>query len=116
MSIRVQNLSYTYPKAKEPIIKDISFEVPDGCVTAVIGANGVGKSTLIKGMLGIFKSGGEVSFDGEDRNHMDPSKRHKLIGYMTQENALLTSLSVLNVVLLGRLGTLNIRVQMLLSD
>ena len=111
MSLRVEYLQYTYPKAKEPVIRDISFEAPDGCITVIIGANGVGKSTLIKSMLGIFKGEGDVWFDGTSRKEMSHEELHRLVGYMTQENALLTSLSVLNVVLLGRLGTLNIRVQ-----
>ena len=111
MSIRIEHMKYAYPKAKEPIIKDISFEVPDGKVTVIIGANGVGKSTLIKNMLGIFKGEGEAWFDGKNRKSMSHGELTTLVGYMTQENALLTSLSVLNVVLLGRLGTLNIKVQ-----
>ena len=111
MSLRVEHLKFTYPKAKEPVIRDISFEAPDGCITVIIGANGVGKSTLIKSMLGIFKSEGEAFFDGKNRRDISHAELHRLVGYMTQENALLTSLSVLNVVLLGRLGTLNIRVQ-----
>lgn len=111
MSVRAEHLSYTYPKAKEPIIRDISFDVPDGKVTVIIGTNGVGKSTLLKSMLGIFKGGGETWFNDKNRREMSHSQLTSLVGYMTQENALLTSLSVLNVVLLGRLGTLNIKVQ-----
>lgn len=111
MSFRAEHICYTYPKAKEPIIRDISFEAPDGCLTAIIGANGVGKSTLIKSMLGIFKAQGEVWLNDKNRREMSHQALHRLVGYMTQENALLTSLSVLNVVLLGRLSTLNLKVQ-----
>lgn len=111
MSVKVKNLQYTYPKSKSPVIKDISFEVPDGCITSVIGSNGVGKSTLIKNMIGIFKGKGDVWVNGVHRNDLSHEELHHMIGYMTQENALLTSLSVLDVVLLGRLGTLNLRVQ-----
>lgn len=111
MSFRVEHLRYTYPKASEPIIRDISFEAPDGMLTVIIGANGVGKSTLIKSMLGIFKAEGTAIFNDRERSQMSHRELHHLVGYMTQENALLTSLSVLNVVLLGRLGTLNLRVQ-----
>lgn len=111
MSLEISHLRYSYPKADEPIIRDISFDVPDGLVTVVIGANGVGKSTLIKSVLGIFKAEGEAFFNGVNRRHIPHKELHHLVGYMTQENALLTSLSVLNVVLLGRLGSLNLRVQ-----
>ena len=111
MSFRAEHLEYTYPKAKTPIIRDIGFEVPDGCLTAVIGANGVGKSTLLRTLLGILKGRGDVWFDGVSRREMSHAEIHRLVGYMTQEGALLTGLSVLNVVLLGRLGTLNLRVR-----
>ena len=111
MGVRVKNLQYSYPKAKSPVIQNISFEVPNGCITSVIGANGVGKSTLIKSMIGIFKGSGDVWINDVHRNDLSHEELHRLIGYMTQENALLTSLTVLDVVLLGRLGTLNIRVQ-----
>ncbi len=111
MSLKVRNLQYTYPKASDPVIRDISFEVPDGCIASVIGANGVGKSTLIKSMLGIFKASGEVWINDKPRQQLGQQLLFKQVGYMTQENALLSSLSVLDVVLLGRLGSLNIRVQ-----
>lgn len=111
MSLEINHLHYTYPKANQPIIRDISFDAPDGLVTVVIGANGVGKSTLIKSILGIFKAEGEVFFNGVDRRQIPHKELHRFVGYMTQENALLTSLSVLNVVLLGRLGSLNLCVQ-----
>lgn len=111
MSVKVKNLSYTFPKAKSPILRDISFEVLDGCVTSVIGANGVGKSTLFRSMLGIYKSEGDVWINGKHRHALSHQELHHQVGYMTQENAQLTSLTVLDVVLLGRLGTLNIRVQ-----
>ncbi|MDI9470909.1 MAG: ABC transporter ATP-binding protein [Bacillota bacterium] len=111
MSIKVENLRYSFPRAKRPIIHDISFEVPDGSVSSVIGANGVGKSTLLKTMIGIYKGEGEVWFNNRRRQDLSHEALYRQIGYMTQENARLSSLSVLDVVLLGRLGTLNIRVQ-----
>ncbi|MBR2812872.1 MAG: ABC transporter ATP-binding protein [Solobacterium sp.] len=111
MSIRVKDICYTFSKAPSPVIHDISFEVPDGCVAAIIGANGVGKSTLLKTMLGIYRGEGNVWIDGVNRKDMRHDEMHRQVGYMTQENALLSNLTVLDVVLLGRLGTLNIRVQ-----
>ena len=111
MSISVRNLGYVYPKAKTPVVRGISFEVPDGSITAVVGANGAGKSTLLKSMIGILKGTGDVWINDVHRNDMNHEKLCRQVGYMTQENALLTGLSVFDTVLLGRLGTLNIRVQ-----
>ena len=111
MSLSVKNLHFSYPKAKKAVLENVSFSVPDGGITTVIGANGAGKSTLIKCMLGLLNAEGEVLIDGVPRQEIKKSELHRKISYMTQENALLTGLSVLNVVLLGRLGTLNIRVR-----
>ena len=111
MSLRVENLSYTYPDGDSPVFRDLSFEAQDGCITIVVGANGVGKTTLIKSMLGINKSRGKVYLDGEDRSSFSNEELFKRVGYMTQESAILTRLNVFNVVLLGRLGSLSIKVQ-----
>ena len=110
MSIRAEGLRYTFPGADAPVLDGISFEVPDGCVTSVIGVNGAGKSTLLKSVVGILRSEGEVWIGGVRRRELSHQDLHRQIGYMTQENALATGLSVLDVVLLGRLGSLNIRV------
>ena len=111
MSIRVENLSYTYPDGDSPVFRDLSFEAQEGCITVVVGANGVGKTTLIKSMLGINKSSGKVYLDGVDRSTLSNAELFRKVGYMTQESAILTRLNVFNVVLLGRLGSLSIKVQ-----
>jgi ATP-binding cassette subfamily C protein CydC len=54
-NIRVQNIVYTYPGQREPIINDISFELEKGKKTALIGASGSGKSTLTYLLLGWLK-------------------------------------------------------------
>ena len=58
-------------------IKGISFEVNEGEIVTLIGANGAGKSTTLKTISGILHSrGGDVLFDGNDISHIAP---HKLI-------------------------------------
>lgn len=58
-------------------IKGISFEVNEGEIVTLIGANGAGKSTTLKTISGILHSrGGDILFDGNDISHIPP---HKLI-------------------------------------
>jgi len=54
-------------------IKDISFEVAEGEVVTLIGANGAGKSTILKTVSGLLRSKtGSVTFSGEDIGHTAP--------------------------------------------
>lgn len=55
MQINVVDASYSYPDAKESIIKDISFSVPSKSLTAIIGASGSGKTTLAQLLAGLIK-------------------------------------------------------------
>lgn len=105
MALEVEHLSYTYPKSAQPVLNDVSFTAPDGVVTSLIGANGVGKSTLIKSILGLCPGAGRVRFNGAENAGLS-----KKVGYMTQQGVLSTTLKVLEVVLLGRMQTLGFRV------
>ena len=46
--IEIRNLTFTYPGAETPVLKDISLDVERGDFLAVVGNNGCGKSTLCK--------------------------------------------------------------------
>jgi branched-chain amino acid transport system ATP-binding protein len=60
-------------------IRDNSFNVPEGCVTNLIGANGAGKTTTLKTLSGLRKvRAGSVIFDGKDITHTAPYDRVKL--------------------------------------
>ena len=111
MNLTAEHICYTYPKEKAPVLRDISFEAAEGDVTVIIGANGTGKTTLLKCLLGYLKGGGITRIGGRDRREYSYRRLSDTVGYMTQEGALMSGLSVLDVVLLGRLGTLNLRVQ-----
>lgn len=52
--IKIEDLTFTYPGAEAPILKDISLEVQKGDFLAIIGSNGCGKSTLCKTLNGLI--------------------------------------------------------------
>jgi len=54
-SISLQNLSFTYPGAgNEPVLKDISLNIPEGKTTAIVGMSGSGKTTILKLLLRFY--------------------------------------------------------------
>jgi len=56
-------------------VKDVSFYVDEGEVVTLIGANGAGKSTILKTLSGLLRSrGGSIGFDGKDIGMLDPYK------------------------------------------
>lgn len=63
--LEVRNLSVNYGKV--PAVRDASFAVRRGSITAIIGSNGAGKSTILKTILGLLPvAGGSISFEGQD--------------------------------------------------
>ncbi|TGN65520.1 ABC transporter ATP-binding protein [Nocardioides eburneiflavus] len=77
MLLEVEGLCVNYGHIEA--IRDISFSVPEGSVTTLIGANGAGKTTTLKTLSGIRKvRAGSVKFDGKDITHSAPYDRVKL--------------------------------------
>ena len=63
--IRIDSLSHTYPRQKEPALDSFSLELAEGAITGFIGPNGSGKTTLFKALAGrILPSSGQVLIDG----------------------------------------------------
>jgi ABC-type multidrug transport system fused ATPase/permease subunit len=83
-AVKLSQVTYTYPGAAEPALKDISLIIPRGKSVGFIGASGAGKSTLIDILLGLLTPDtGTVQVDGKDiqenlRNWQDQ------IGYVPQ--------------------------------
>jgi iron complex transport system ATP-binding protein len=89
------------------VLSGVSLHLQEGQVTGLIGPNGVGKSSLLKGIAGLSRVSGSMSF-GDAR--LDATQRRKIIAYMPQDSSAGSSLSLLEVVLLGRIRTLGFRV------
>src|SRR5215207_3064475 len=70
--IRFDDVVVQYPRASEPAVHHVSFDVPRGAITAVAGPNGSGKSTLVRALLGrVPLSGGAIRIDGDDVSRLD---------------------------------------------
>lgn len=67
--LEVRDLSVSYGGIRA--VKDISFDVPEGEVVTLIGANGAGKSSTLRAIAGLEKaSGGSIQFDGKELTQM----------------------------------------------
>ena len=78
------------------ILRGVSFEAPPGKVTAVLGRNGVGKTTLLKAIMGLIPvSSGRITFGGEDLTRAPPHQRVRSgIGYVPQGREIFPGLTV----------------------
>lgn len=108
--VQIQELTYQYPKAAEPTLKGVSFSADAGKVTALIGPNGAGKTTLLKAAVGILKGSGTVTIHGESIHGRSDEILRREVSYLTQESGLTSDLSVFEVVLMGKVGSLGLRV------
>ena len=84
-------------------LRDVSFSVPKGAITTVLGRNGVGKTTLLKCLMGVVGSkSGSVMLDGRDITSETPFNRAKLgIGYVPQGREIFSRLTVEENLLMG---------------
>jgi urea transport system ATP-binding protein len=85
------------------ILRDVSFEVPMGACTAVLGRNGVGKTTLLKCLVGLVPlRSGTLNFAGRDIAALPPYARARLgIGYVPQGREIFPRLTVEENLLMG---------------
>ena len=76
MLLEVENLRIHYDKVEA--VKGISLSVDEGNISTLIGANGAGKSSILKAISGLVKlSSGEIRFEGKRINHLPA---HKIVG------------------------------------
>jgi branched-chain amino acid transport system ATP-binding protein len=78
------------------VVYDLDFKAPDGEVTVIVGPNGVGKTTLLKAIMGLVTVySGQITFNGQDITNMAPYERTRQgIGYMPQTGNIFSRLSV----------------------
>jgi urea transport system ATP-binding protein len=85
------------------ILRDVSLEAPTAACTVLLGRNGVGKTTLLKTIMGLIGArNGAVRFDGHDITRMAPYQRVRLgVGYVPQGREIFNRLTVEENLLMG---------------
>ena len=99
--LKVENLNQYYGGSH--ILRGLSFEVPVGKVTTLLGRNGVGKTTLLKTLMGLVPSAtGSIHFDGRDITRAPSYKRVSAgIGFVPQGREIFPRLTVEENLLMG---------------
>ena len=88
-SVVFDHVTFAYPGADEPVLKDISFESRAGEVTAIIGRTGCGKSSVLKLVPRLYDAMfGHIYVDGMDVKKYKLEELRSLIGYVPQKNVL----------------------------
>ncbi len=87
--IEFRNVTFSYPGAEEPAIRDISFSAGPGEVTAIIGGTGAGKSTIVNLIPRFYDvDSGSVLVDGVDIREMEQESLRAKLGFVPQRAVL----------------------------
>jgi urea transport system ATP-binding protein len=102
LEIRGLNVAY----GESQVLWDVSLDVPPGGVVCLMGRNGVGKTTLLKSIMGLLPArSGQMLFDGKDLGRLRPEERAACgIGYVPQGREIFPNLTVAENLRVGYLG------------
>ncbi|MFG6425584.1 MAG: peptidase domain-containing ABC transporter [Muribaculaceae bacterium] len=98
-SICIENVDFKYdPHALRKTIEDVSFDIPEGKVTAIVGASGSGKTTLIKLMLGYYPVvSGSISIAGRNINEYNLKWWRRHCGVVMQDGVIFSESIARNI-------------------
>lgn len=100
--LRFSGVSFRYPDAREPVLRDVDLTIEPGETVALVGATGSGKSTLLSLVPRLHDvTGGHITIDGYDVRHLQLATLRRLVGVAFEEPTLF-SMSVWENVTLGR--------------
>jgi ATP-binding cassette subfamily B protein len=84
--IEFDHVSFTYPGATKPAIRDLTLTVRPGQSVALVGSNGSGKTTLVKLLAGLYvPDGGTIRYQGRDLRDWDPVALRRRVGVIFQD-------------------------------
>ena len=83
--IEFQNVSFSYERGR-PVLRDLSFSIGDGECVGLIGANGAGKSTVMKLLLGLLTGEGTILVDGVAVKKDTLAQIRRKLGFVLQDS------------------------------
>src|ERR671915_838109 len=84
--IEFRKVSKTYPGSDNPVVTDLSFEVPEGEICVLVGPSGCGKTTTMRMVNRLIEiTDGEILIDGEPNTAMSATRLRRKIGYAIQQ-------------------------------
>lgn len=90
--IEFENVSFSYNKKQEPVLKDININLEPGRTLAIIGETGSGKTSLVNLILRLYDiSGGKLKIDGSPIDRIPLSTLRTSIGYVPQDSFLFST-------------------------
>lgn len=108
MKLSVENGSFAYTKGIN-VLNNINFEVKSGEMLAILGPNGVGKTTLLRCIMGMLKwQEGRSALDDHDINKMSAKELWRKVAYVPQAKVASSAFTAFETVLLGRSSKLSI--------
>ena len=105
-AIKIHNLTFRYRREIDPVISDLNCEIPCGQIVAITGKSGIGKSTLLRLMAGVYRKSdtwsgqyytGEISILGREPQQIRGPEQ---VSLMTQGTFLMNHLTVKENILL----------------
>lgn len=97
-SLKVQNLTFTYPDGDSPVLKNVSFEIKKGEMVGILGRTGSGKSSLVDLFLRTYNlEENQIFLDGYDIMKLSIKSVRNTIGYVPQDNFLFSDTIVNNI-------------------
>ena len=111
MIFEVVHGCFGYGDGRE-VLRDLSFRVPEGKILSVLGPNGVGKTTLLRCMMGLLHwKKGESRIDGKNIHHIPVRELWKRIAYVPQAKGNALMYTAEEMVVLGRCAHLGMMQQ-----
>ena len=95
VTIRLENLSKTFPGQTRPAVDDLSMDIYEGEIVVFVGPSGCGKTTTMKMINRIIEpTGGRIILDDEDVTTTNPDKLRRRIGYVIQQIGLFPHMTI----------------------